>query len=91
MAIYVKLWEKLVNMFKGIHNINTDSKGRLAIPTKYRTTILDRFDGNMVITIDSEEKCLLLYTLSAWEKIQSKSMLFMLLFGENSLQNYGFL
>ena len=72
MAIYVKLWEKLVNMFKGIHNINTDSKGRLAIPTKYRTTILDRFDGNMVITIDYEEKCLLLYTISAWEKIQSK-------------------
>ena len=26
----------------------------------------------MVITIDSEEKCLLLYTISAWEKIQSK-------------------
>ena len=72
MAIYVKLWEKLVNMFKGIHNMNLDGKGRLTIPSKYRSTIIDQVNGNMVITIDSEEKCLLLYPSIAWRKIQDK-------------------
>jgi len=72
MAIYVKLWEKLVNMFKGIHNMNLDGKGRLTIPSKYRSTIIDQVNGNMVITIDSEEKCLLLYPSTAWRKIQDK-------------------
>ena len=72
MAIYVKLWERLVNMFKGIHNMNLDGKGRLTIPSKYRSTIIDQVNGNMVITIDSEEKCLLLYPSIAWRKIQDK-------------------
>ena len=72
MAIYVKLWERLVNMFKGIHNMNLDGKGRLTIPSKYRSTIIDQVNGNMVITIDSEEKCLLLYPSTAWRKIQDK-------------------
>ena len=48
-------------MFKGIHNINLDGKGRLTMPTKYRNTISDQSGNNMVVTIDSEEKCLLLY------------------------------
>ena len=56
MAIFVKLWEKMVYMFKGIHNINLDGKGRLTIPTKYRNTITDQSNGSMVVTMDT---CLL--------------------------------
>ncbi|MAR77473.1 MAG: cell division/cell wall cluster transcriptional repressor MraZ [Gammaproteobacteria bacterium] len=59
-------------MFKGIHNINLDSKGRLTIPTKYRNTIDDQSDGKLVVTIDSEEKCLLLYPSSVWLEIEKK-------------------
>ena len=70
MVIFGILWEFMVNMFKGIHNINLDGKGRIAIPTKYRNTITDQVNGNMVITIDTEEKCLLLYTISIWNEIQ---------------------
>ena len=72
MAIYVKLWEIMVNMFKGIHNINLDTKGRLTIPTKYRNTISDQSGGNMVVTIDPEEKCLLLYPVTIWSEIEKK-------------------
>ena len=72
MAIFVKLWDIMVNMFKGIHNINLDSKGRLTIPTKYRNTIDDQSDGKLVVTIDSEEKCLLLYPSSVWLEIEKK-------------------
>tara|TARA_B100000767_G_scaffold189042_1_gene176398 strand:+ start:34 stop:486 length:453 start_codon:yes stop_codon:yes gene_type:complete len=59
-------------MFKGIHNINLDGKGRLTIPTKYRNTISDQSNGNMVVTIDSEEKCLLLYPATIFSNIESK-------------------
>ena len=59
-------------MFKGIHNINLDAKGRLTIPTKYRNTISDQSSGNMVVTIDPEEKCLLLYPVTIWGEIEKK-------------------
>ena len=60
------------NLFKGIHNINLDSKGRLGIPVTYRDHITGLLKGSMVITIDTEEKCLLLYPSGIWAKIQSK-------------------
>ena len=72
MAIFVKLWEIMVNMFKGIHNINLDGKGRLTVPAKYRNTIIDQSNGNMVITMDAEEKCLLLYPSIIWSSIEKK-------------------
>ena len=59
-------------MFKGIHNINLDGKGRLTMPTKYRNTISDQSNGNMVVTIDSEEKCLLLYPATIFSSIEKK-------------------
>ena len=72
MVINVYLWELLVSMFKGIANINLDTKGRLMIPSKYRCIIDNQSNGKMVITIDSEEKCLLLYPDTSWSKIQKK-------------------
>ncbi|MEC8996411.1 MAG: division/cell wall cluster transcriptional repressor MraZ [Pseudomonadota bacterium] len=59
-------------MFRGIHNINLDGKGRLAIPTKYRAAINDQSSGNMIITVDPGEKCLLLYPLSSWNDIEKQ-------------------
>jgi MraZ protein len=67
-------WKKVEKtiMFRGINAINIDDKGRLAIPTRYRTTLLEEFSGRLVITIDTEENCLLLYPLSAWKEIEQK-------------------
>ena len=72
MVKNVFLWDFLVNMFKGITNIRLDTKGRLTIPTKYRPIIDEQSNSKMVITIDSEEKCLLLYPSTSWKKIQQK-------------------
>ena len=72
MVFFVKLWEIMVDMFRGIHNINLDAKGRLAIPTRYRGTINDQSTGNMIITVDPGENCLLLYPLSAWNDIEKQ-------------------
>lgn len=59
-------------MFRGVNPINLDAKGRMAIPTRYRERIAERCEGQMVATIDTEARCLLLYTLPEWELIQAK-------------------
>lgn len=59
-------------MFRGVNNINLDAKGRVAVPTRYRDHLVRECEGRMVVTIDTEEKCLLIYPLPAWEDIQRK-------------------
>ena len=59
-------------MFRGVSNINLDVKGRLAIPTRYRELLANHCNGEMVVTIDTEEKCLLIYPRPEWEDIQRK-------------------
>ncbi|MFY7698505.1 MAG: division/cell wall cluster transcriptional repressor MraZ [Legionella sp.] len=56
-------------MFRGINAINIDSKGRLAVPIKYRED-LGIGCSSMVITIDTEETCLLLYPAKQWQIIE---------------------
>ncbi len=59
-------------MFRGVNNINLDAKGRLAIPTRYRDQLLEHCNGEMVVTIDTEERCLLIYPQPEWNDIQRK-------------------
>jgi MraZ protein len=58
-------------VFRGVNGINIDTKGRIVMPTRHRERLLE--SGNcVVLTIDTEEKCLLLYPLSAWEEIENQ-------------------
>ena len=59
-------------MFRGINAVNIDEKGRFAVPTRYRERLKLDCDNHTVITIDTEERCLLLYPLSTWEEIEAK-------------------
>lgn len=59
-------------MFRGVNQVNLDAKGRMAIPARYRERIASGCDGHMVLTIDTEESCLLLYPLNEWEIIQER-------------------
>lgn len=59
-------------MFRGINSVNIDAKGRLAVPTRYREALINESDGQLVVTIDTEVSCLLLYPLTEWEKIEAK-------------------
>ncbi|ARJ41172.1 cell division/cell wall cluster transcriptional repressor MraZ [Pantoea alhagi] len=59
-------------MFRGATLVNLDSKGRLAVPTRYRETLIEESEGQMVCTIDLHQPCLLLYTLPQWEIIEQK-------------------
>ncbi|MFT6113548.1 MAG: MraZ protein [Oleispira sp.] len=59
-------------MFRGLSAVNLDTKGRLAIPMKYRQLLVDLCAGRLVATIDTEERCLLIYPVDEWEVIQAK-------------------
>lgn len=58
-------------MFRGANSINVDSKGRIAIPAKYRDNILESCNSNMIMTCDPYENCLLIFTLDHWEKTEA--------------------
>lgn len=64
-----EIWE--VNVFRGIASINLDAKGRLALPTRYRER-LQQAGAHLVVTIDTDAPCLLLYPLPEWEEIERK-------------------
>ncbi len=59
-------------MFRGSNEINMDAKGRMAVPSRYRDTLLARSEGQLVATIDIEDRCLFLYPLPAWQEIESQ-------------------
>lgn len=58
-------------MFRGATPIALDGKGRLAIPTKYRDTLMQRCGGRLILTLDPSS-CLLLYPFPEWEPIEQK-------------------
>jgi|SRR5262245_44604656 transcriptional regulator MraZ len=59
-------------MFRGANKVTLDSKGRLAMPARYRERIMERSNGRLVATVDRSDRCLLIYTLPEWEEIELK-------------------
>jgi MraZ protein len=57
-------------MFRGINAINIDGKGRFAVPTRYREELSQNGSDSLVVTIDTEETCLLLYPTQQWQVIE---------------------
>lgn len=57
--------------FRGINNLALDSKGRMAMPSRYRDRLLEGCGGRLVVTVDRDH-CLLVYPLPEWEIIESK-------------------
>ena len=58
-------------MFRGINKVSLDGKSRMALPARLRETVQQVSFGQLVLTIDIREKCLMLYPLLEWEKVQS--------------------
>ena len=59
-------------MFRGIAAINVDAKGRVTVPAHQRAILMEEADGQVVLTIDTEDRCLLLYPLSQWLIIEEE-------------------
>jgi MraZ protein len=59
-------------MYRGITGVNIDAKGRIVMPTRYRERLQSDSRSTVVLTIDTDEQCLLLYPLPEWEEIEKK-------------------
>lgn len=59
-------------MFKGASALSLDTKGRFAMPTKYRQPLLSDEQGELVCTIAINEPCLWLYPQSEWDEIAAR-------------------
>ncbi len=57
-------------MFRGVQHINMDAKGRLAMPARQREPLLSQCNGQLVATIDTQSRCLFIYPLPEWERIE---------------------
>ena len=60
-------------MFRGLNKISLDTKGRISIPTKYRSELAKSGSDKLICTIDIDQ-CLLLYPKKIWLKIEKTIM-----------------
>jgi MraZ protein len=49
-----------------------DAKGRMAIPARYRDALMHQCGGQLIATIDIQDKSLFIYPLPEGEKIESQ-------------------
>lgn len=49
-----------------------DAKGRMVLPARYRERLSEICEGQLVVTIDHEQPCLLIYPLSEWEDVEAR-------------------
>ena len=59
-------------MFRGFSSVSLDSKGRLAVPSRYRERLMGIADGCLVQTLNPLDRSLWLYPLPEWEFIEEK-------------------
>jgi len=59
-------------VFRGFSTVSIDSKGRLAIPSRFRERLQAVADGSLVQTLNPLDRCLWLYPLNEWETIEGK-------------------
>jgi len=61
-------------MFRGITHLNVDTKGRLAMPSRYRDVINLESESQMVVTVDHADRCLLVYPMKDWINVEEQLM-----------------
>jgi len=58
-------------MFRGDFALTMDTKGRLAVPSRYRERLADACGGKLVVTISLLERCLVAYPFPDWQRIEN--------------------
>ncbi len=58
--------------FRGVSNLSLDAKGRIVLPARYRERLAEICNSQLVVTIDTDQPCLLIYPLDEWERIEEK-------------------
>lgn len=61
-----------VQKFRGVSNLSLDAKGRIVLPARYRERLVEICQSQLIVTIDTDQPCLLIYPLPEWELIEEK-------------------
>jgi MraZ protein len=59
-------------MFRGIHLLSIDAKGRVKIPIRHQDQVTKICSGQMVLSIHPDDSCLVLYPLPDWQQLERK-------------------
>lgn len=59
-------------MFRGVQHVSMDAKGRLALPARHREPLSVQCEGRIVVTIDTQATCLVVYPLPEWERFEGE-------------------
>ena len=59
-------------MFRGVQHLSIDAKGRMAMPARQRDRLQTLCAGQLIATIDTQSRCLLIYPLPTWEELESQ-------------------
>ena len=59
-------------MFRGLSSLSIDSKGRMAVPSRYRERLAAIAEGCLVLTLSPLDRSVWLYPLPEWEIIEAK-------------------
>lgn len=54
-------------LFRGVSNVTLDQRGRFALPTRHRKAIQERSAGNLIVTVDVGNPCVLIYPQPDYE------------------------
>jgi MraZ protein len=52
--------------------LSLDAKGRIVLPARYRERLIEICNSQLVVTIDTDQPCLLIYPINEWELIEEK-------------------
>jgi MraZ protein len=61
-------------MFRGAAKVTLDDKGRMVLPTRFRERLTERSGGDLVVTVDRDGHCLLLYPRNDWDLVERRLM-----------------
>lgn len=59
-------------MFQGAAALSLDAKGRMAVPSRHRESVMAASANGTLVLTAHPHRCLLLYPLPAWEPIRDK-------------------
>jgi MraZ protein len=63
-----------ISVFRGAAKITLDDKGRMVVPARYRDRLTERSQGRLIVTVNTDGECLLLYPMADWELVEQKLM-----------------
>ncbi len=59
-------------MFRGTSTVKLDTKGRFAIPAKYRERLRELCAAKIVVVLSNDDPCLMVYPLPVWQEVEDR-------------------